>query len=68
MSINLPSCCRIRRVLQIAHATRYRIADSHAEVRCLFAAMKFNGCLVNNSPTVKDVKLARSPHALLLIG
>jgi hypothetical protein len=48
-------------------ATRYRIADSQSQVRCLYAAMKRNGAFLNSSPTVKSVKLADALPALLLV-
>jgi hypothetical protein len=60
----LPSSRRIVRIVRMARATRYPITDSHSEVRCLCAATKRNSCLLNSSPTVKDVKLAASPRAL----
>jgi hypothetical protein len=68
----LPLRCRLlaasRALFDVAQATRYPIADSQSEVRCLCAATKRNGLLLNSSPTVKDVKLAVSLHALRFAG
>jgi hypothetical protein len=64
----LPPSRRMGRIPRKAHKMRYPTSDSHLVIRCRRAALKRNGVLLNSSPTVKSVKPARSPRALLLAG